>query len=191
MTDRPLPQQRLANDLANLLHTAIRPACAPTWLAAFWAVIGLQWPEIDALRIQKFLLLVRRVFAAQVAWCKARGFEGEEVEKIEEVMKEWCFEEEGVDLKKVPVGLRLHVLDVWIDELEREGCLEDEAAKGFVERMGTMVQLLKRSPIKTVRTRAEESYDDERLPWATKEGEEDEQDEQEDSEEDGWGGFDD
>ena len=153
--------------------------------------MGLQWPEIDNLRMQKYLLLVRRVFAAQVNWCKERGFEGEEVEKVEEVMKEWCFEEEGVDLKKVPVGLRLHVLDIWVDELERAECLEDEAAKGFVERMGTMVQLLKRSPIKTVRSRAEESYDDERLPWATKEGEDEEQEQQDDSDEEGWGGFDD
>lgn len=195
MTDRPLPQQRLTSDLASLLHTAIRPACAPAWLAAFWAVMGLQWSEIDNLRMQKYLLLVRRVFAAQIAWCKERGFEGEEVAKVEEVMREWCFEEEGVDLKRVPVGLRLHVLDVWVDELEKEGCLEAEEAKGFVKRIGGMVELLKRCPVKTVRERAEESYEDERLPWGKKEDEDKDDDEevdgQNDSDEDGWGGFDD
>jgi ribosomal RNA-processing protein 1 len=155
--------------------------------------MGLQWSEIDNLRMQKYLLLVRRVFASQIAWCKERGFEGEEVEKVEEVMREWCFEEEGVDLKRVPVGLRLHVLDIWVDELEKEGCLEDETAKEFVKRIGGMVELLKRSPVKTVRERAEESYEDERLPWGTKDdGEnEEEADGQDDSEEDGWGGFDD
>ncbi|KAK0387018.1 hypothetical protein NLU13_5332 [Sarocladium strictum] len=195
MTDRPLPQQRLTSDLASLLHTAIRPACAPNWLAAFWAVMGLQWSEIDNLRMQKYLLLVRRVFNAQIAWCKERGYEGEEVDKVEEMMKEWCFEEEGTDLKRVPVGLRLHVLDIWVDELEREGALEDEQAEGFVKRMGTMVELLKRSPIKTVRERAEESFEDERLPWGKKADADEEEGEatngQDDSDGEGWGGFDD
>lgn len=157
-------------------------------------MIGLQWPDIDALRMQKFLLLVRRVFGGMVGWCKERGWEGKEVEKVEEVFKEWCFEEEGVDLKKVPVGLRLHVLDVWVDELEKAGALEDEAAKGFVKRMGVMVELLKRCPVRTVRARAEESYEDARLPWAKNDDEdedEDEEDAQQESDGEGWGGFDD
>lgn len=153
--------------------------------------MGLQWSTIDALRMQKYLLLVRRVFASQIRWCKERGYEGEEVAKIEEVMKEWCFEEEGKDLKTVPVGLRLHVLDVWVDELEKEGCLEDEAAKGFVERVGGMVDLLKRSPIKSVRARSEESYEDERLPWAAEDEDDEEEADGQDSEDEGWGGFDD
>lgn len=192
MTDRPLPQQRLAADLASLVHRGVRPQCAVAWQSAFWAVLGLQWTDIDALRMQKFLLLVRRAFAAQVAWCKEREYKGKQVEEMEAVFREWCFEEEGTDLKRVPVGLRLHILDIWVDELEKEGCLEDESAAAFVKTLGDMVDALKRSPIRPVRDRAEEMHGDERLPWAQRESDDEaEADAQDDEADDGWGGFDD
>ncbi|ETS06804.1 nucleolar protein NOP52 variant [Trichoderma reesei RUT C-30] len=181
MTDRPRPQQALASDLANLVHD-LQDACVETWLAAFWSVLGTQWPHIEALRLDKFLLLVRRVFAAQVRVVKQRGYKGGDdvVEGVKRVLAGWCFDKE--DEQRVALGLRLHVLDVWVDELEREGALgdDDEDARAFVEFVGGLVEGLKRCPVKSVRQRAGESHDDERLPWVEKkEGEEDEDEDEE------------
>lgn len=187
MTDRPLPQQALAADLANLLFT-LRPSCAVPWLSAFWAVMGMEWTDIDVLRMEKFLLLVRRVFAAQIRFARERAYAGPEVDSLKEnVLRIWPFENDG-DLKRVPVGVRLHVLDIWVDELEREGALEDPTAEGFVKDVGEMVAAMKTCTIKPVRARASENYEDERLPWGTKaEPAEEIQGGVED--EDGWGGF--
>lgn len=188
MTDRPLPQQALATELANLLFS-VRPAAAIPWLQAFWAVMGLEWTSIDVLRMEKFLLLVRRVFAAQIRWAKERAFEGDEVKSLlKDVLKSWCFEQEA-DQRKVPVGVRLHVLDLWVDELEREGALEDPKAEAFVKEIGDLVDALKRTSIKPVRARAQESHEDERLPWGKKT--EEEEGEGDDDEDDGWGGIED
>lgn len=152
----------------------------------------MQWPHIEALRLDKFLLLVRRMFAAHVKVVKEDGFKGELTEVVVRVFKEWCFDKE--DENKVALGLRLHVLDVWVDELEREGVLavEDENAGEFVKTVGGLVESLKRCPVKSVRQRALDSYDDERLPWVEKkEDEEDEEMDGEEGEEDGeWGGID-
>ncbi|KAL6880792.1 hypothetical protein J3F83DRAFT_710664 [Trichoderma novae-zelandiae] len=201
MTDRPRPQQALAADLANLAH-GLRDACVEPWCAAFWAVLGAQWPHIEALRLDKFLLLVRRVFAAHVRVVKERGYEGDVVEGVKRVLAGWCFDKE--DENRVALGLRLHVLDVWVDELEREGVLGaaaaegDEGAKGFVEFVGALVEGLKRCPVKSVRQRAQDSHDDERLPWAQKKEDGDEGEEEEGEgeagemggEQDGeWGGI--
>lgn len=179
MADRPAPQQRLAAELAALAESLPNASCRPVWFAAFWDVLGQQWSSIDKLRMDKFLLLVRRVLACQLRFAIAGEAE------LESGLKEWPFEEEG-DLRRVPLGLRLHIMDIWIDELEREGGLGEEQ-KAFAERVGKMVQALRWSPIKQVRERARESYDDERLPWAGK------KDEDENVEEDGdeWGGLDD
>ncbi|KAH0525577.1 hypothetical protein TsFJ059_007926 [Trichoderma semiorbis] len=192
MTDRPRPQQALAQDLANLVFD-LQPACVEPWLAAFWSVLGVQWPHIEALRLDKFLLLVRRMFAAHVKLAKEDGFKGELTEAVVGVFKEWCFDKE--DENKVALGLRLHVLDVWVDELEREGVLavEDENAREFVKTVGGLVESLKRCPVKSVRQRALDSYDDERLPWVEKKEDEEEDEEMdgEEGEEDGeWGGID-
>ncbi|RMJ15737.1 hypothetical protein CDV36_004553 [Fusarium kuroshium] len=183
MTDRPVPQQRLATDLANLVFT-LQPACAIPWLRGFWVVVGAGWTDIDVLRLEKFLLLVRRVFAAHVKLARERGWKDGDVEAIVGVLAEYPFDVEG-DLRKSPVGIRLHALDIWVDELEREEALKDEAAMGFVKAVGELVQALKRCPVKPVRERAGDSYEDERLPWAEAEADGSDRDDEE------WGGFDD
>ncbi|GJN83169.1 hypothetical protein PLIIFM63780_006717 [Purpureocillium lilacinum] len=232
MTDRPRPQQALAADLAALLLTSLRdPRCAAPWLRGFWAVLSAQWPRVDALRMDKFLLLVRRVFAAQLRWVRERGYcdpaapadakhEGKEEEEeeereykegrdpVEDVMRvlEQCTFDVDEEFRTA-LGLRLHVLDLWVDELEREGCLtpltsaadanKDARRAAFVARIGDMVERLRRSPVKSVRARAQESYDDERLPWGTPADAEDDEDEDmgdagdddDDDSEDGWGGI--
>ncbi|KAL7921854.1 nucleolar protein,Nop52 domain-containing protein [Trichoderma austrokoningii] len=194
MTDRPRPQQALAADLANLVF-GLQAACVEPWLAAFWSVLGTQWPHIEALRLDKFLLLVRRVFAAHVKLVREQGYKGDLTEQVVGVFARWCFDKE--DEERVALGLRLHVLDVWVDELEREGALaaageEGNAdAKAFVEKVGALVEAMKRCPVKSLRQRAADSYDDERLPWADKgedEAESDEGDEGDDGDE--WGGLD-
>lgn len=189
MTDRPVPQQRLAADLANLL-TSLKPACAIPWLRAFWVVVDAQWTDIDVLRLEKFLLLVRRVFAAHVRLAREAGFQGDVADEVVAVLAEFPFEVEG-DLRKVPVGIRLHALDIWVDELEREGALADDAGAGaaaFVAGLGELVIGLKRCPVKPVRARCEASYDDARLPWNKTAGDEAMAEDDDDQEEE-WGGF--
>lgn len=130
---------------------------------------------------------------------KEQGYKGELVEQVVGVFARWCFDAE--DEEKVAMGVRLHVLDVWVDELEREGVIAasqeegSEDAKAFVQKVGSLVETMKRCPVKSLRQRAADSYDDERLPWAEKEGE-DEEDEDKDMDEakgdegDEWGGLD-
>jgi ribosomal RNA-processing protein 1 len=189
MTDRPRPQQALATDLASLIFDLQRPCVAP-FCAGFWSVLSKQWSSIDALRMDKFLLLVRRVFGAHVRYERESRWRG----GLLEVLETKCFdvrEEEGVAL-----GLRLHVLDLWVDEMEKEKALgddEDEERLEWVRRVGGFVDALKASPVKAVRTRARDSHDDERLPWAT--AREDEEQSGEDGgeegedEDEGWGGI--
>ncbi|KAK8150452.1 hypothetical protein G3M48_001924 [Beauveria asiatica] len=195
MTDRPKPQQALASSLASLLFSLRSAHCAGPWLRGFWHVLGAQWTGIEALRLDKFLLLARRVFAAMVRYAKEGGMEERDV--VEGVCKEYVFDGEGGSsgLGQLPLGLRLHVLDLWVDELDREGVLgeaaqEDGEMQGLVRKMGDMVEELRRNGVKTVRERAKESYEDARLPWGSKEESMEEEDEQ-DEEEDGWGGFED
>lgn len=194
MTDRPRPQQALAADLAALLLD-LPPGCAAPWLRGFWAVLSAQWPRVDALRMDKFLLLVRRVFAATARWARRGAYAGAEVDAVLAVLREACFD--VGEARAVALGLRLHVLDLWTDELEREGVLAavdddaevDAARAAFLRAVGDMVEALRRSPVKSVRERAAEGYEDERLPWATKPS--DDEDTAEDGEDEGWGGIED
>ncbi|KAI9928861.1 hypothetical protein ASPWEDRAFT_36671 [Aspergillus wentii DTO 134E9] len=100
-----------------------------------------------------------------------------------------------------PDGLRYHILDLWIDEVEKvlefeEGTEDSEnrKVKGDVPMdllLRPLEKLRTESPYKPVRVRAAEALDDDRLvEWGfkTREVEEEEEDDESDQE---WGGFDD
>jgi ribosomal RNA-processing protein 1 len=123
----------------------------------------------------------------------------EKRDKIIAVLQQWPFESEG-DMAKVPLGLRLHIMDIWVDEMEKVGMLEEqadesavnEAALFAVEIKEKLVEPLTSCPVKAVRNSSRDELEDERLPWnkgksaqdeAAREGMGSEQDDDE------WDGF--
>jgi ribosomal RNA-processing protein 1 len=254
MCDRPLPQQVLCADLAALLDV-LPDAAVPAWLAAFWDVVARRWTTgIDVLRMEKFLLLVRRVLARSLAWVhedsansstktktaaavvedaapkrptrttrsrakaattatpepepapptkQQEGKEepGRRAAAMLALFRQWPFEPTG-DLKKMPPGLRLHVLDIWVDEAEKVGLLGEEPAEGeertpsagdaaFLQGLRVIIERMVKKTVDPVKSRAKEGLADERLPWNEKTvGDEDEEmTEADDDDERGWGGF--
>jgi ribosomal RNA-processing protein 1 len=194
MCDRALPQQALCNELADLVFVLPRDAVVP-WLRGFWATMSREWTGIDVLRMEKFLLLVRRVVGAGFKYMRKGGGEGsvkkgkkeeeggawagDKVDEMLGVLGEWPFaledearidpaaEEDDQIPQAIPVGLRLHVLDVWVDEAEKAGLLEegDEEAKKIIQRISELVDALEQATTRpAVRIRSKESLADDRLP---------------------------
>jgi len=94
-----------------------------TWTIAFWETISREWVSIDQWRMNKVLLLVRfflrenfqLLFAALAAdGSQSRSKSTEIVTRQVQVFETWPLSPRE---RKVPDGLRLHVLDVWSDEL--------------------------------------------------------------------------
>lgn len=63
MSDRVRTQQRLADDLASLVFVVPKAQAIP-FLRAFFMIMCREWSKIDVLRLNKFLLLLRRYIAA-------------------------------------------------------------------------------------------------------------------------------
>ncbi|KAF3766734.1 hypothetical protein M406DRAFT_337681 [Cryphonectria parasitica EP155] len=270
MCDRPLPQQQLCRDLAELVWILPEEAVAP-WLRGFWATMAREWTTgIDVLRMEKFLLLVRRVLGVSLVWAQSRASEAAktkktttnkkqaggssasrkrradgkavaadeaktndevrwDTDKVEQVLRllaDWPLrpdeesrrepEEDGLMPKMVPVGLKLHAVDIWVDEAEKAGMLEgseDESDAGgdetknkremkkkkteasndtlsgreVLQRINDLVETLRKETLSTaVRIRSKDSLADDRLPWNRSSG--DEADGKDDDDE-GWGGL--
>lgn len=186
MCDRAVPQQNLCNELADLVYVLPREAVV-AWLRGFWATMAREWTSIDVLRMEKFLLLVRRVVGASFRWMKSTAgkdsqgsWDESRVDDIFGLLQEWPFsteeevemesilgqEEEGLSAQKIPAGLRLHVLDIWVDEAEKAGLLEkvDEKAAKILQRLCELVDVLEQSTTSpAVRNRSKESLADDRL----------------------------
>lgn len=173
---------------------------------------------IDVLRMEKFLLLVRRTLASSLVWMQLREparktartrkraadgsvastivrFDDKKVEQMLGLLADWPFrpdeesrkedEEDALMPKTVPVGLKLHALDIWVDEAEKARILEDshrseaedrgkdeekrqpKARSGaeVLQRLTDLVETLHSTTLSpAVRKRSEESLLDERLP---------------------------
>lgn len=101
---------------------------------------------------------------------------------------------------RAPMGLRYHVVDIYVDELERVGALgkEEGDEEGEVVPLEKLLEplrnLAKGSPTKMVRIKAKEALEDERLPGNEKKTDDtadipSAQDMEDENDE--WGGFDD
>ena len=190
MCDRPIPQQNLCAELAGLVCVLPCDAVVP-WLRGFWATMAREWTGIDVLRMEKFLLLVRRVLGASFQWMKsgsgngsssqkARPWDAERVSGVLGLLKEWPFaveeeaqledsasdEQRALAPQTIPAGLKIHVLDIWVDEAEKVGMLDendDEATRILSQVVGYVDILEQRTTSPGVRIRSKESLADDRL----------------------------
>ena len=183
MSDRPLTQQALATSLASL-PSILPSATQIPFLRAFWLTMSREWTNIDVLRMEKFLLLTRRYLGASFQVLKEGEWKEERVKEMLGLLGEVPL---NVGEMRIPNGLRYHVIDIYVDELEKMGILGEDAEveEGLLEKMLEPLRTLAEgSPTKTVRSKAKEALGDERLPGNEKvEVEKDEEDE-------GWQGFD-
>ena len=170
MQDKPRQQQRLATELAELCNCFFAHGGKDGagqaarenflgWMTAFWTTMCTQWSGLDKARMDKFLLLVRLYVRA--------GFETLRTQKWDEGFVEayvGVLERKGGPLSardvKVPDGLRLHVLDVFVDELDRVDEKRDAPA-GVL--LGPLRRMAKESLAKSVRMRVKETLENERL----------------------------
>ncbi len=128
-----LSVQRLIADLAGTLRTmndkdqelsknskSINQSWLETWATAFWETLSREWASIDQWRMNKVLLLIRfflrEQFALAFSWAtKEDPKPKDQVARQIQILEAWPLSPRE---RKVPDGLRLHVLDVWNEELD-------------------------------------------------------------------------
>lgn len=121
-----------------------------------------EWLDIDALRMNKFLYLVRCYVRAGWRQFAQRGWKEEDEAKLGAYLQVL----ENIPLnprdKKIPNGMRYHVIDIYIDELD----VVDEKREGKMpleKLLKPLRSIASESPTKSIRSRAQEALDDERL----------------------------
>jgi len=158
MSDKPRTQQRLARDLADLLDALRSKENLFGFIEAFWKTMAREWGNIDGLRMDKYLYLVRCYVNKGFEKAAKGGWEDEEM--LEEYLKILVDVPFNSRDHKIPNGLRYHVIDVYLDELDK---VDSDRNAPLEKIVGPLRQLVRDSPTKPVRTRAQEALDDDRL----------------------------
>ncbi|KAE8233637.1 hypothetical protein CF326_g1319 [Tilletia indica] len=110
MSDKPLVQQALATELAQLVLRIAKPPqskkrsstseeeeeevvidpgrvdSAIAFLQGFWAAMAREWPLIDKHRVDKYLLLMRRFTGAGFQLCHLTGWNAPAIARMSEVL---------------------------------------------------------------------------------------------------------
>lgn len=181
MSDRPRTQQALADSLADLVSVLPTGTIIP-FLRAYWQTMQREWTNIDVLRMEKFLLLTRRYLGATFKVLQKGNWEEALVRQHLDLLEEIpC----NVENMRIPNGMRFHVIDIYVDELDRAGALENEVPLDML--LEPLKNLAQKSPTKPVRTKAKEALADERLPGNEKAEEEKPNQEEDDQ----WDGIED
>ncbi|KAF2431107.1 hypothetical protein EJ08DRAFT_660259 [Tothia fuscella] len=188
MSDKPRNQQQLARDLSSLLDI-LPPTQTQPFLRAFWQTMANEWNGIDVLRMDKFLYLTRQMLNKGFVVCRKGGWES--VDGLVEVLGDIPL---NVREMKIPNGLRYHVIDIYVDEMEKvyeDGEGEDMPVEVLLAPLRT---LGKESLTKSIRERCRAALKDERVKqWLGEEGESAGKGEEveRDGVDDEWGGIED
>ena len=158
MTPRPRNQQRRSGEISELAECFESDDNLALFLEAFWVTIAREWEGIDKVRLDKFLFLIRRMVGVTLGTCRVE-------EEIDEMRLERHIAVLGKEAlapreNKIPNGLRLHVLDVLVYELVK---VDPEASMDVKTVLAPVEKLRKDSLAKSVRERAKEVLEDERV----------------------------
>ncbi|KAF2120658.1 nucleolar protein NOP52 variant [Lophiotrema nucula] len=183
MQDKPALQQRLARDLAGLVGV-LKPDVVLPFLESFWKTIARVWGGIDALRMDKYLYLIRQYLNASFKYLARNSWSN--TDAVSAYMTMLSHVPLHPTDSKIPNGLRYHVLDIYADELEKV-CgdkMDDVPVEVILE---PVERLTKHGKDKSVRKTAKQVLDDDRVRrWR---GEEVEEELAESGENDEWGGI--
>ncbi|KAF7311078.1 rRNA processing protein [Mycena chlorophos] len=118
MSDKPLVQQALAADLAELLLTTSSSTSALSFLSGFWEAIVREWNGIDRLRMDKYYMLVRKFVNATFRLLARENWREAACETYNKMLTR-----EGGPLcpsdMRVPAGLAYHLADIYLEELDK------------------------------------------------------------------------
>jgi len=118
MSDKPLVQQALATELADILLKIPDPSSSLLFLKGFWHTIVREWHAIDRLRMDKYYMLVRRFVNACFCLLIRHDWSpllcGEHNSILRSVGGPLCPSDPGV-----APGLSYHLSEIWLAELDK------------------------------------------------------------------------
>jgi len=145
-----------------------------TYSTAFWLTMAREWPNIDQWRMNKVLLLIRVVLRQLFALCLSQASHPPSSPTTTTILDSQLaiFRSHPLSprARSVPDGLRLHLLDIWVDELEsqfqtaresgpsEDGGLQTETLEAAVGKLMSPVEDISKETLsKGVKIRAKEA----------------------------------
>ncbi|RZC42974.1 Nop52, Sulfatase, Phosphodiest and/or Metalloenzyme domain containing protein [Asbolus verrucosus] len=114
MSDKPLVQEECAENISSLVH-ALPLSGALLFFKCGMTILMNEWFGIDQLRLDKFLMFVRRLLRQSLFVLKNENWSQESVRKYTEALSETILNTQ----KQRPMGLLMHFIEIYLEELAK------------------------------------------------------------------------
>ncbi|KAI9279749.1 hypothetical protein BY458DRAFT_501536 [Sporodiniella umbellata] len=156
MSDKPLIQQQLANDLGSLVMELPATNAIP-FLKAFWEIHCQEWHGLDRIRLDKFYLLLRRVIFFSFQFLARESWDSVYMEAYSDMLIEGPLS--PLDRTK-PDAIRYHIIEIYYEELDKVlESVEEESEPSMDEINRPLVTLEKEGLTKVLRKKAKEAIE--------------------------------
>ncbi|GJJ70360.1 ribosomal RNA-processing protein 1 [Entomortierella parvispora] len=139
MSDKPVIQQQLSDTISALILRVPRESVM-AFIATFWETMCAEWHGIDRLRLDKFYFLLRRFLLYSFKMLKENQWDLETIEEFSTVMINGPL---NATSKKVPDGIRFHLIEIYLEELEKVVEIAQSGQVPTAHVLGPMFHLLK------------------------------------------------
>uniref|UniRef100_A0A8C4UQW0 Uncharacterized protein n=1 Tax=Falco tinnunculus TaxID=100819 RepID=A0A8C4UQW0_FALTI len=120
MQDKPLLQEELADNMSQLIHVIQNTEARHLFIQTFWQTMNREWIGIDSLRLDKYYMLMRRILRQSFEALKRNEWD----ESLIELFLQLLMKEVMDASSNAPTGIKLHFIDIYLDELAKVGAEE-------------------------------------------------------------------
>ncbi|NXP10982.1 RRP1B protein, partial [Thinocorus orbignyianus] len=120
MQDKPLLQEELADNISQLIHVIQNTEARNLFIQTFWQTMNREWKGIDNLRLDKYYMLMRRILRQSFEVLKRNEWDESLIELLLPLLMKEIMDPES----SAPMGIKLHFIDIYLDELAKVGAKE-------------------------------------------------------------------
>ncbi|NXA26736.1 RRP1B protein, partial [Ibidorhyncha struthersii] len=120
MQDKPLLQEELADNISQLIHVIQNTEARHLFIQTFWQTMNREWIGIDNLRLDKYYMLMRRILRQSFEVLKRNEWDESLIELFLPLLMKEVMDPDS----NAPTGIKLHFIDIYLDELAKVGAKE-------------------------------------------------------------------
>ncbi|NXF49558.1 RRP1B protein, partial [Oceanites oceanicus] len=120
MQDKPLLQEELADNISQLIHVIQNTEARHLFIQTFWQTMNREWNGIDNLRLDKYYMLMRMILRQSFEVLKRNEWD----ESLTELFLQIQMKEVMDPNSSAPIGIKLHFIDIYLNELAKVGAKE-------------------------------------------------------------------
>ncbi|KAK4299079.1 hypothetical protein Pmani_028630 [Petrolisthes manimaculis] len=118
--DKPLVQEALAEDISNLIHTINNNDAKLIFIQTAFLTFAREWNGIDVFRINKYMMFIRRFLRQVFEFLKNTGWRKKELAITVHILETIVIRPRD-DSNVTPLGLKLHICTIVLEELAKIG----------------------------------------------------------------------